>query len=1149
MRSIILLALFFSASNLFAQIVINEVCPKNSSIIDDDFGNSSDWIELYNPTANTIDLAGYSLSDELINPTKWTIEEGSIGPGEYLLIFASDKDVRSTRNGSVYDDLSGIGYAYADVDDANVTGNSTVDFLDYQDTYFGTNPGISVKINLRDNTGPGELGFSYAGFYSSLGSFFGQVVDRSEYQWLRIKALITADKEVMVRVTQEGVDNWLAYGQVIEGTGVISTYEIPLFGDTAPLDLTVLNGVQFAARPPYTTTDLRVYEIQFVNKTNSLHTNFKLSGTGETLVLSNPSGTPINYFSYPELNTDHSYGKKPDGSSTHALFLAPTPGKSNTSAGIGGYCDKEVLFSIPAGFYSGAQTLALSGSTEIRYTLDGSPPTKSSPVYSGPITINASTVVRATCMEGVNVVKDIYTYTYIIDHETQLPVVSVSSDPDNFFSYDNGILADGPGWTADAPHYGANYWQDWEIPVHVEYFDQKGIKQLGQDAGAQVFGGWSRSNEQKSIRLKAKKSYGTGRFNYKFFHEKNIESFKQVVLRNSGNDFNMLQMHDAFNQELTHGTNVDYLGYRPTIVFLNGEYWGIMNIREKINDHYLEDNHGMQTNEVDLAGGWGEAIEGKNNIYGMTLLAESIDLSAEANFKLVADSFDLENVIDYFAVQTFISNWDWPQNNLKFWRPQKGDRKYRYLLYDTDITLGKWSIQPAYVNQLRRVLSPEAGALNEDSPHNRIMKRMLDYIPFRNDFVNRYADLMNTIYRKDNFDGVLDRMKDTIAFDMVAHHDRWGKTYDWDFQLFEDIKDFRDDRIVFARNEVENYFNLVDQVTLTLYVQPAGAGEIKISTIYPDTYPWSGVYFNGVPVNLEVIANPGYTFSHWTDDDGLIVDASTNQLINFTSDNTITAHFTGSQGESKVAIAEINYNSEDLGHFNMEDWMEVWNYGADPVDISYWYIKDSKDYNSYTFPQGTVIQPNERLLLSKNTWAITNFHGPLNVFGVLDFSLSNGGERIRMYNKKGEIVQDMTYDDLPPWPIEADGSGYTLELSNNPINNSDVNDWSIGCYGGSPLLSPNDPCAIGVGVEEELDRQQLLLYPNPAIDRISVELADASGEVHAQIFDAQGMVVYQENLQLTNGKVDIQVSPLASGMYILVINEDGNVFSSRFVVY
>lgn len=1144
-----LLVVLLQAS--WGQIYINEVGSKNDETIDDDYGESSDWIELYNASSEAIDLSGYYLSDEIANRQKWMIEDATIPAGGFLVVYASERDVRVREEGKIYTEISDKVYAYADSSSDEAIGNSYNEYLDYVDeeSFTGNSPKISIRMNLEDNTGPDELGYSYAGIFHKFGEW-GEIVDFSEYDRIVVIAQITEDRTVNARVTQDGLDNWEAYSVSLLGTGTNKIYEIPLKGDVAPLDPSIITGVEFAASMPLGTTDLRISDIRFYKDIQQLHTNFKLSGDGESLVLSDATGDPIDFFSFPALNTDHSFGRNPDGNSSFAVFTDPTPWASNTtSTGVGFYCDKQVVFNKPAGLYSGTQSIELSGSSEIRYTLDGSAPTKSSTLYTSPIILTSSTVIKAVCMENVDIVKDIYTNSYIIDHETELPVVSLSTNPDHLFSEETGIYADGPGWTSPQPHYGANFWQDWERPIHVEFFDQDGVRQIDQDAGVKIFGGWSRAHPQKSLRLKANKSYGKERFEYKFFHEKSNDSFKQIVLRNSGNDFNMTQMQDGFNQMLARNTHVDYLGFRPSIVFINGEYWGIMNIREKINDHYIEDNHGGNSEEVDLAGAFGEAIHGTNNIDEMVSLAQSMDLSVQQNFELVADSFDLENVIDYFSVNMFISNWDWPHNNLKFWRSQVDERKYRYILYDTDISLGLWNHQPASFNQLEKVLAPDPGDNSYNSPHGKILAAMLENEGFRNDFVNRYADLINTIYKKDNYLAELERLRDTIDFDIPAHQDRWNSWVDWETWGFDHIRNFIDDRRSYARGEVEGYFNLEGQVLLTLDVSPSGAGQIKISTIYPDEYPWSGVYFDGVPVKLEAIPNPGYTFENWESRNGFITNTTNNtQQVNFTSWDEITANFTGSESEPKITVSEINYNSDDIAK-DPEDWLELWNYGTTPLDISYWKLKDSKDYNHVEFPSGTVIEPNERIIVVRDPEAFSSLHGNLEITSTMDFNLSNGGERVRLYDKNGTLYQDFTYDDELPWVQEPDGSGYTLELDNENGDLSDPSNWFAGCYGGSPLQSAEVPCAIITDLDQNLSSHGFVVYPNPTSGELNVILEKSKETGAIQLFNTQGLQVFETTVKEHESIYHLRLPELASGVYILTFNNGETTNSAKIMVY
>jgi hypothetical protein len=750
-------------------------------------------------------------------------------------------------------------------------------------------------------------------------------------------------------------------------------------------------------------------------------------------------------------------------------------------------------------------------------------------------------VLKAICANASSYPEKSYVNTYFINESTTLPVWSISTAPANFFDYNTGIYEMGPNAQVADPHFGANFWEDWDRPVFVEFFEKDKSRKIAQASDIRIYGNWSRGNDMKSLLLMAKGKYGDDQFRYKIYFDKPVDKFEDIVLRNSGGDFNVTHFRDGFIQStISQATSLDYQAYRPSVVFINGDYWGIHNIREKISDDFISENHSISKSEVDLGETWGDSLAGTNNIYYLHAYSKALDMTNNTNFKFVADSFDIDNMIDYFASEIYISNWDWPQNNVKFWRQNNGDRKFRYILWDTDISLGLFDLQNYSYDQMARIKN----TVDLDrGPHAAIFNNFLKNTGFRNQFINRSADLMNTVFKPAKFRAKAYAYRDSIAPEITRHFTRWPYWSDWTTAV-GDMVTFIDNRITPARDQIESNFNLTKQVTVTLAVQPAGAGIIKINSIYPDTYPWNGVYYDGVPVTITAIPNPGYTFTKWQSPT-LIPTANNNKTVtlNLSVGETLTAYFSGSSTATNLTISEINYSSNPA--FNPGDWIELYNYGNSALDLTGWHIRDNNNYHRFELPAGTSIVAGGRLVIAEDLTLFSSlFPSVSNVIGPLGFGIDNQGENIRLYKPNNVLFQTIPVSYLSPWPIAAAAGGYTLESATN--NNLHLgSNWTTGCPGGSPGVAMTLPCPTSVFEETNIAR--LGVYPNPAKGEFNIQLP-ASGKWMLTLVNNQGVVQHKQLIESSFSETSIDVSDLKSGLYSVMLENEEKRYQARLVL-
>lgn len=598
-----------------------------------------------------------------------------------------------------------------------------------------------------------------------------------------------------------------------------------------------------------------------------LHTNFTLSKDGERLRLFDASGALLDEVKSVALQMDHSFGRTSDASSTFGIFKEPTPAASNNSEeSYRGYVPDPV-FSQPQGFYAGHFILAITADSEseIYYTIDGSHPDDDAAEYEDPIESDTSIVVcaRAFPEDSDWLPSAIVTNTYMVNYTSDLPVFCITTDPENLWDWEHGIFVMGPNADSVYPFHGANFWMDWEVPAHVEFYETTHKQVFEQDIGLSINGGSvSRTRPQQSLRLTCRSKYGASDFNHRFFEDRSNDHFKILVLRNSSGDFNKLHFRDGSLHKLMIGqVDIDLLAYRPAAIFINGQYWGVLNIREKFSKHYLSEHYPVDEDNVDLLEEDSTLIQGDFTAFNtMHDFITGHDMSDTVMYEAAGTMLDIHSFCDYIIAETFLSNIDWPYNNIKYWRERKEGAKWRYLLMDLDISLGNIGWAPADLDALGRILGP----FGNDNKHVQLFESLLANAKFRNYFINRYADLMNTLFTSEHMFAHIAKVMDNLKTEMPKHFSRWGNNMDgWNTEFNAMLVPYVLQRNDYARQYVQDNFALNKQVDVTLDVWPHEAGIIHINTIQPGPYPWRGVYYDGVPVSITAVANQGFRFLEW----------------------------------------------------------------------------------------------------------------------------------------------------------------------------------------------------------------------------------------------------------------------------------------------
>ena len=841
--------------------------------------------------------------------------------------------------------------------------------------------------------------------------------------------------------------------------------------------------------------------------TSPFHTNFSIESQGEAIYLTDSTGTVIDYLGPVYLPADISYGRLPNGSPTLAYLSVATPALSNNSAQpFTGALQDRPAFSIPGGFYTDSVYVTITHpdpTVVLRYTTDGSEPTVQSPLYNGPVLVKSrvgeannysmirtcynvhfwlpdwrppvgevfkSTPLRARAFKTGFLPGPVKTETYFVDPSMftrygNLPVVSVVSDPKNLFNDTTGIYVPGINYVPGT--FQANYYEGWKRPANIEMYLPSGQQAFNSNFRIAINGVSSRSSPQKGLNVNASGDYGATKIKYSVFENtpgkaKYIPEFDKLKLRAWGSDRAYALFRDAYAASFLPKTDLDYEAYRPCVVFIDGEYWGLQEIRERVKNESYFQEHYLFDSPVDIVDlQTGEPIEGDTadwNTLRSFILNNS--MADTANYNFVQSQIDINSFLLHYLFSIYFSRGDWPDQNECVWRTQDGSRKWKWILWDMDNTVAYY-LNPWY-DMFNQAIVGNRGYGPSD-----ILVALLDNDQFRYDFINSYCDWMNTSFLPTLMQQRVDSMKAELAPFMPEYRLRWQTNYNWTNQT-DSMKWWVGLRPQYCRQQLQSRFSLNASVRLGLQVSDTLKGNIHVNTVQLDgatprtsafTFPWAGYYFPGVPVPLTAIPKPGYRFLHWLP----TFDTSRTVIANLTRDTLLTAVFDIDPNYSpplRVVINEVMASNtftipDNYGEY--DDWIELYNPNPDTVDVAGWYLTDNLILPTrFRLPIGsdsTRIPPyGYRLIWADSDPEQGGFH--------TNFKFNASGDLLVLYRPDGETVADSisipalstdisygrSYDASPQWisflnstPDSTNREGQSVHVVINEVMSSNNN--------------------------------------------------------------------------------------------------------------
>lgn len=763
-------------------LVINEICASSITTLKDEDGDYPDWIEIHNTTNQTIDLSNYALSDSTDKLVKWRFPQGStIAPNGYFVVFASKKD-RAAAEGSWPHANFKLRSNGETVILSDIQGRM-VDMVTYDllsaDTSWGRDEEGDGSFKVFTSPTPG-LPNTRAGMTA-----MDTALCLANTSGLYITEVMTGNKSIHgpnVTYFYDYIEIYNMSGQAVnlKGYGLSDNIKKPRKWQFP--DITIENNSYLVIYCDTTqTTKDGVYYF----------TNFNLKKSGETVCLSTPTGEILDKVVVPQLYDDTSYGRTL-GQAGLFYYSAPTPGTEN-GLGFTGYAEAPT-FNVAGGLYErpltgeNAVTISVPANSVVRYTLDSTDPNETSPLYTGPIEVERNTVIRARAFRDGVEASQIISQTYLISVYHTMPVICLTTNPDNLWNEEYGALADGPNidkststpWFKNAT-YGQKNW----FPAWLEYTDENGQLQISQGVRFRIMGQYSLDMPQKSMFIKADGQFGKSEFDYALFDDRPYTTYKSFVLRNGGQDGLYTRVMDGLEARIIDQADSTLVtqSWKPVIVYIDGEYWGHFNMRERAGVDMIAQHEGWaNADDIDLLQSDGlkstQVKQGSNadykDLYNRVLnanLNDDPELLAE-----VEANFDIDNMFDYYIFESFYGNSD--PGNVRFYRNTKsGDGKWRYLVFDMDWGLFSASYTEKGKEYARAGVSyymNESGAGTHHIKSTLFLRRLVQVPKYRDKFLKRYGELFNTVLTTENMVSLFYEMTAQIKPEMQMHSERWA---------------------------------------------------------------------------------------------------------------------------------------------------------------------------------------------------------------------------------------------------------------------------------------------------------------------------------------------------------------------------------------
>jgi len=893
-RFIIFAVTLFLSATAYAQMKINELMSNNISFVMDEYMNFSMWAEVYNSGASEENMNDYYFTDNLSYPQKWRPDHRTVPAGGFARLWFVRPELAGhanfklkpdggtlylLKNGNVVDSMSYpvqirnvswgrltdggdscVYFAEPSTTTELVIENPAVaiagdDFWNYR--YTASPPPDEWNKNDYDDSGwiqnsRAPLGYGKSSIITQIGSPYNPPVQTA---YFRKKINIADASKIYACNITANIDDAAAF--FVNGTEV---FRYNLEEGQLSYDMAAITGRTDFARFNFFFPSSLLHDGDNIIAAE-VHQQSDLASSdlyfSLTLTLNDPDDAP-------PLNINSNNGRK-----TLGEICAPPE------------------FSTAAGFYTDSVNVSFynpdAGST-IRYTTDGSEPSPQSPEWTGtPLHLTQTACIRAATFVDNHIQGNVVSATFFVDErQFTLPVVSIITDSKFLFDDRIGIYTEGE-------NYPGNYWWDWERPANFELFDTLGKACLNQELDIALAGQYSQEYPQKSLKISPRQKFGDNRLRFDFFESKKGKKYKDIQIRNSGNDWDYSMLRDAFMQTLIiDRLDVDYLAYQPIVIFMNGEYYGLENLRERSSKDYLYTNYNLDEDEIILTDQNAAQKDGDYISFRDYLINNA---PSSAVYQYAESKMDIGSLIDYFITEIYINNTDWLVNNYKYWKPLSDDGKWRFILYDTDYGFG-WDKSYDY-NMVEWTFGRTSGDFIS-AP----IQRLLQNSDFKKRFLSRFAVHLATTFAPVRVKHILDSLSSKISDEIVYHKAKFNSMHSFDSEITK-MRNFADKRANSVMTHLNNFFfTLSSVININLTANEDNVEFTFNGETVPDPSPITIKYFKNNQITVRSSDVENRMFSHWEYmEDGLVKVSTDRELtlspLMTTTLNAVYTDFTG----------------------------------------------------------------------------------------------------------------------------------------------------------------------------------------------------------------------------------------------------------------
>ena len=804
------------------ELIINEVVPKNKSTLIDDSGNHYDFIELYNGHDHDINLEGYHLSDDNFNLKKWTFPNITIKANSYLIVYTSgldkyedeelhtnfkldakgevlslsnkkanvlsriyyEKTLEDTsygyngkkyvyfynptpneKNSNLYsstpikgDEKSSVklkitNYSISNTSTIEITNNSDKD-INLEGYYLSDNlnnkykykfSSLTIKANNKliiptnkDSNNEFHTNFDLTDEDTAiiLSDNYKRKIDKIYLE----KDNTTSVKEVQINeVSSIGIEA-IELKNLTNKDIDLSNYKI---GDKSG-KLASLQNLTIKAN-----SYIVVYGSNNYYYNGSLYTGFHINNSTEKIYLYK-NDIVIDEFSVGRITEGVTSGR--NDNNERVFYTSSTLGANNREDYYEGYAG-DVKFNINGGYVDKNTAIILntSDNSEIYYTTDGSFPNKNSHKYTSPIKITGTTTIKTIAYKDNYLPSEIVSRTFIVGRKHNLPVISISTNNNNLFGT-YGIIS--------------NYKQNTTKEINFEYYDENGNLGVSFLGDTKLSGMDSREEPQKSMSIYLRKKYGLQSVTYPFFKNNETMTYSSLLLRNAGEDPKNIRIMDAvLTQTLKGQMDIDIQDYRPVVVYINNTYFGMFNLREKLNADYIESKFNISKDDVDLIK-YSTATKGSTADYdSLVNYIASHDTRNYEVYNFIKEKIDIQELINYVITQSYYGNTD--LGNIRYWK-QKENGKFRWMLYDLD-----WSMWTDNRSISYPVTSGEIPAATYLYSLFTITRKLYQNSEFKDLYLSTLAYHLKNTFTPERMNNIVDNLANEVREEMPYHIERW----------------------------------------------------------------------------------------------------------------------------------------------------------------------------------------------------------------------------------------------------------------------------------------------------------------------------------------------------------------------------------------